>query len=290
MKTKILFFLLPIFLFAQKQKIQLLDNVTKKPLQFVQLLYNNESLFSDKNGNVFIDFNSDKIEVLDGNYKPNLIEISTNTESIELQNTVTELEEMVISKKPRTIINPQKKKLFDYFPVQSNGVMLNEIIFNKEYQNKYLRKIHFKSLPESYVSSIDGYSSEDFKKIKNATQILRINIYDSEKNLVFNSRTFEFISKNKFFFEIDIEDDILITDKPIFVEIQVIGAVDNTGYFIDNKIKMSIRPEQARNAPKEYDVKIWYKRRNSKFEYLDYNKNNKYKSYINFGFEFEDVD
>ncbi|WP_158611977.1 hypothetical protein [Paenimyroides tangerinum] len=53
---------------------------------------------------------------------------------------------------------------------------------------------------------------------------------------------------------------------------------------------MSIRPEQARNAPKEYDVKIWYKRRNSKFEYLDYNKNNKYKSYINFGFEFEDVD
>ena len=168
--------------------------------------------------------------------------------------------------------------------------MLNEIIFNKEYQNKYLRKIHFKSLPESYVSSIDGYSSEDFKKIKNATQILRINIYDSEKNLVFNSRTFEFISKNKFFFEIDIEDDILITDKPIFVEIQVIGAVDNTGYFIDNKIKMSIRPEQARNAPKEYDVKIWYKRRNSKFEYLDYNKNNKYKSYINFGFEFEDVD
>ncbi|RRJ88049.1 hypothetical protein EG240_14320 [Paenimyroides tangerinum] len=197
MRIKILFLLLPMFLFAQKQKIQLLDYQTKRPLQFVELLYNNESLFSDKNGNVFIDFNSDKIEVLDGNYKPNLIEISTNTESIELQNTVTELEEMVISKKPRTIINPQKKKLFDYFPVQSNGVMLNEIIFNKEYQNKYLRKIHFKSLPESYVSSIDGYSSEDFKKIKNATQILRINIYDSEKNLVFNSRNLSSINKSR---------------------------------------------------------------------------------------------
>lgn len=290
MKTKILFLLLPMFLFAQKQKIQLLDFQTKKPLQFVELLYNNESVFSDKNGNVFIDFKDNKIEILDGNYKPNLIEISANTESIELQKTVTELEEMVISKKPRTIINPQKKKLFKYFPIQSDNVILSEIVFKTEYRNKYLRKINFKNLPELYIKSIDRYSAEDFKRIKNATQILRINIFDSEKKLIFNSKTFEFISKNKKKFEIDIEDDILITDKPIFVEIQVLAAIDEMGYFIKKKIKMSIRPEQARNAPEEYDVKIWYKKRNSNFSFKDNNKMTSTESFINFGFEFEDVD
>ena len=115
MRIKILFLLLPMFLFAQQQKIQLLDFQTKKPLQFVDLLYNNESVFSVKNCNVFIDFNSDKIEVLDGNYKPNLIGISKDTEIIDLQNIITELEEMVISKKPRTIINPQKKSYLIIF-------------------------------------------------------------------------------------------------------------------------------------------------------------------------------
>jgi len=290
MRTKILFLLFPIFVFAQIQKIKLVDIETKEPLQFVELLYNNETLFSDKNGNFFIDFNSEKIEVLDGNYKPNLMEISATTKKIELQNTVTELEELVISKKPRTIINPQKKKLFAYFPIQSNGVILNEIIFNKEYQNKYLRKIFFKSLPEYYVSSIDGYTSEDFKKIKNATQILKVNIYDTDKKLIFKSKSMEFISKNKNFFEVDIEDDILLTDKPIFIEIQVLGAVDEMGYFIDKKIKMSIRPEQARNAPKEYEVKIWYKKRNSNSVLRENNQLTQTNSYINFGFELEDIE
>ncbi len=62
MKIKILFLLFPIIIFAQKQKIQLLDNVTKEPLQFVELLYNNKTIFSDKNGTIFIDFNENKIE------------------------------------------------------------------------------------------------------------------------------------------------------------------------------------------------------------------------------------
>ena len=43
--------------------------------------------------------------------------------------------------------------------------------------------------------------------------------------------------KNKKKIEIDIEDDILITDKPIFVEFQVLGAIDEMGYFIEKKIK-----------------------------------------------------
>ena len=169
----------------KKQKIQLLDNATKEPLQFVELLYNNKTIFSDKNGAIFIDFNDNKLEVLDGNYKPNVLEISANTSLIELQNTVTELQEMVISKKPRTIINPQSKGLWDHTYMGMDMVLLNEITFNKEYQSKYLRKVTFKSyrsIPANFDNSV---KNKDFKKSRkkqmNATKLLRLNVFNENK-------------------------------------------------------------------------------------------------------------
>lgn len=290
MKIKILFLLLPIFLFAQKQKIQLLDYQTKKPLQFVELLYNNESLFSDKNGNVFVDFKDNKMEVLDGNYKPNLIEISKDTETIELQNIVTELEELIISKKPRTIINPQKRDLFKLIQIRTENVTLSEIVFKPEYQNKYLRKISFKTLSEIFFKS-DVISAADKKKLKNGTFVLKINILDKNKKQIYTSNVFEYKQKKKTNFEVDILDDILITNEPIFIEIQLLGALDDLGLFLKEKnYTLSTRPEQAKRKPVEYDVNVWTKKRNSILDFRNENKPGDLNSYINFGFEFEDAE
>ena len=259
MKIKILFLLFPIFVFAQIQKIKLVDIETKEPLQFVELLYNNETLFSDKNGNFFIDFNSEKIEVLDGNYKPNLMEISATTKKIELQNTVTELEELVISKKPRTIINPQRKDLTKYYYINSEMCILSELIFKHKYQNTYLRKISFKTLSELFFTS-DFISGEEKKKYKNSIQILRLNVFDKDKNKIFTSDPLEFIPKKKSNFEVSIDEDILITNDPIFIEIQVLGSLDGSGSFLNKQNTVSIRPEQSKLKPNEYEVKVWYKK------------------------------
>ena len=294
MKIKILFLLFPIIIFAQKQKIQLLDIETKEPLQFVELLYNNKTIFSDKNGTIFIDFNENKIEILDGNYEPNVVEISTNTNIIELQNTVTELQEMVISKKPRTIINPQSKGLWDHTYIGMDMVLLNEITFNKEYQSKYLRKVTFKSyrsIPANFDTSV---KNKDFKKSRkkqmNATKLLRLNVFNENKEIIYNSTPIEYKSNEKQSFEIDVLEDILITDKPLYIEIQVIGYLDETGEFAN--YYSAIRPQQAKNAPKEYKVNLLYKKRTEKHPfYVDLLKQpNRQKFYINFGFEFEDVE
>lgn len=290
MKTKILFLIFPIFVFAQNQKIQLINKETKEPLQFVELLYNNETLFSDKNGNVFIDFNSDKIEVLDGNYKPNFIEITKDTETIELQNTVTELEELVINKKPRTIINPQKKNLWRFFQIRTENITLSEIVFKPEYQNKYLRKITFNTLSEYFFKS-EQISSTDKKRLKNGTFILRVNIFDKNKNQIYTSNVFEYKQKKKTNFEVVILDDILITNEPIFIEIQLLGALDDLGLFLKEKnYTLSTRPEQAKKMPVEYDVEVWIKKRNSSLDFRKENKPGDLNSYINFGFELEDID
>ena len=286
----ILFLCIPYLFFAQKQKVQLVDVNTKEPLPFVEVLYNNENLFSDKNGNVFIEFTNQNLEVLDGNYHPGLLEISSETKVVYLGNNVTQLEEMVISKKPRTIIKPQSKKIFDRIPIKSDYRIWNEIVFNPEYQNKYLRKISFKTVSELYDTKLEDISNKDIRKVRNATQVFRLNIFDKNKNLLYSSNLFEYLSKKKYNFEIDIEDDILITSESIFVEIQVIGAIADSGEFLDKNIKMSIRPQQVKLKPSEYNVILWSKPLAHKDIFVDENSLNSGKTYINFGFEFEDAD
>jgi len=290
MKIKILLLLLPIMVFSQKQKIQLLDKVTKEPLQFVELLYNNKSIFSDKNGAIFIDFNENKIEILDGNYEPNVVEIFANTNIIELENSVIQLQEMIISKKPITIINPQSKGLWDHTYIGMDMVLLNEITFNKEYQGKYLRKVTFKSYRSIPVNFDTSVKNKDFKKSRkkqmNATQLLRLNVFNENKEIIYSSIPIEYNTTQKHSFEIDILEDILITDKPVYIEIQVIGYLDETENY------SLIRPQQAKNAPKEYKVNLLYKKRtNNNSFYVDiFRQPYQQKFYINFGFEFEDVE
>lgn len=295
MKIKILFLLFPIIIFAQKQKIQLLDNATKEPLQFVELLYNNNSLFSDKNGNIFIDFNENKIEILDKNYSPNQIEITSETHIVYLQNNVTELEEMVITKKPRIIIKPQSKKIFDHFFIDSERIFLNEITFNTEFQNKYLRKLSFKSVSELYGNFNNELSQRDArnakKTVRNTTQLLRIIIYDKNMKILFSSKPFEYKTKGKEFFEVDIDDEILIVDNPIYLEIKVIGALNEEGVFLENVKNISLRPQQTKLPPKEYKVRLLVKEKNSNSKFRDLVKEKlMLESYINFGFEFEDLE
>ena len=294
MKIKILFLLLfPILTFAQKQKIQLVDKETKKALQFVELLYNNESFFSDKNGNIFIDFNDNKLEIKDGNYKCNLIEITPTTKVIELQTQITELDEMVISKKARIIIAPQNKKIRDYFYIGSDMIFLNEVVFNPEFQNKYLRKVSFKTVPSIPANFETSVKKKDFKENRNkqiqAIQLLRLNIFDQNKEVIYKSNPIEYITSEKQSFEIDIFEDILITDKAIFIEIQVIGFLDETGQFSD--YYSTIRPEQTKIVPNDYKLNLLSKKRGSEKEFLDPIKLNVIpEGYINFGFEFENLE
>jgi len=289
----VVIFFIPMFLFAQKQKIQLVDELTKQPLQFVEILYDGENLFSDKNGNVLLDYNVNNIEILDRNYLPNQIEITSETHIVYLQNNVTELEELVISKKPRTIIKPQSKKIFDHFFIDSERIYLNEITFNSEYKNKYLRKISFKSVSELYGNIGGNLSPKDAriakKTIKNTIQLLRINIFDDNKKILFRSRPFEYTTNGKEFFEIDVEEDVLIGEKPLFVEIQVIGALNADGVFLEDIKNISIRPQQTKLPPKEYRARLLVKEKNSNLDFRDLVKEKRLlESYINFGFEFED--
>ena len=127
------------------------------------------------------------------------------------------------------------------------------------------------------------------KDIRNTTQLFKVMIYDKNKNILYSSKPYEYITKNRSEFVIYINDtDIIITAEPIFIEIQVIGALNSKGEFINDNPNLSIRPKQTKLRREEYSSRVFKKRLDKENTYLEYSKDLRAPySYIDFSFELE---
>ena len=127
------------------------------------------------------------------------------------------------------------------------------------------------------------------KDIRNTTQLFKVMIYDKNKNILYSSKPYEYITKNRSEFVIYINDtDIIITAEPIFIEIQVIGALNSKGEFINDNPNLSIRPKQTKLRREEYSSRVFKKILDKENTYLEYSKDLKAPySYIDFSFELE---
>lgn len=295
MRFLITFLILPFFVFAQNKKITFKDTETNSPIPFIEIQYKDKLFFSDKNGNVIIDFDNSNntIYVYDLRFIPNVIKIEPTTDAVFLESNVSDLNELLIDKKNITIIKPNTKKIKDFFFVSSELILFTEINFKPEYHNKYLRRLSFKSIPELYRKTSRFLSDDELKKvrkkIKNTTQLLRVNFYDFSKKKVYSSEPVEYKASKSHNFDVYVYDDFLITDKPFFVEIQVIGTLDEDGTFVVDLTNTSIRPQQTRVQNSAYHSRVLKKEEAENIKYIDVVKERSWpESFINFSFELED--
>src|SRR5690554_56244 len=295
MILRLLIFLCSFTLFSQPREIHLLNEDDLSPLPFVEVNVNGDIYFSDKNGLLKLSKtnHSQEILILDDNYSPNKVTIEDNATSILLQFNSTELEEIIISQKALTKIKYLNKKIYDQFFIAPDLRLFHEVTFNKSYEDKKLKSISFKTVPQIYSNDSKNTSFKEYKSkkkdIRNTTQLFKVIIYDKNKNILFSSKPYEYITKNRSEFVIYINDtDIIITAEPIFIEIQVIGALNSKGEFITDNPNLSIRPKQTKLRREEYSSRVFKKRLDKENTYLDYSKDLRAPySYIDFSFELE---
>ena len=295
MKLKYLLLLFPFAVFSQTREIHLLNKEDHSPLPFVEVSVDGEIYFSDKNGLLKLSKPnpSQEILILDDNYSPNKITIDDNASSILLQFNSTELEEIVISQKALTKIKYLNKKIYDQFFIASNLRLFHEVTFNKSYEDKKLKSISFKTVPQIYSNDSKNTSFKEYKSkkknIRNTTQLFKVMIYDKNKNILYSSKPYEYVTKDKSEFTISTNDtDIVITTEPIFIEIQVIGALNSKGEFITDGPNLSVRPKQTKLRREEYSSRVFKKILDKENTYLEYSKDLRAPySYIDFSFELE---
>lgn len=295
MILRLLIFLCSFTLFSQPREIHLLNEDDLSPLPFVEVNVNGDIYFSDKNGLLKLSKtnHSQEILILDDNYSPNKVTIEDNATSILLQFNSTELEEIIISQKALTKIKYLNKKIYDQFFIASDLRLFHEVTFNKSYEDKKLKSISFKTVPQIYSHSSRNMTFKEYKSkkkdIRNTTQLFKVMIYDKNKNILYSSKPYEYITKNRSEFVIYINDtDIIITAEPIFIEIQVIGALNSKGEFITDNPNLSIRPKQTKLRREEYSSRVFKKILDKENTYLDYSKDLRAPySYIDFSFELE---
>lgn len=295
MKLKYLLLLFPFAVFSQTREIHLLNEEDHSPLPFVEVSVDGKIYFSDKNGLLKLSKPnpSQEILILDDNYSPNKITIEDNGSSILLQFNSTELEEIIISQKALTKIKYLNKKIYDQFFIASDLRLFHEVTFNKSYEDKKLKSLSFKTVPQIYSNDSKNTSFKEYKSkkkdIRNTTQLFKVMIYDKNKNILYSSKPYEYITKNRSEFIIYINDtDIIITAEPIFIEIQVIGALNSKGEFINDNPNLSIRPKQTKLRREEYSSRVFKKILDKENTYLEYSKDLRAPySYIDFSFELE---
>lgn len=292
---RLLIFLCSFTLFSQPREIHLLNEDDLSPLPFVEVNVNGDIYFSDKNGLLKLSKtnHSQEILILDDNYSPNKVTIEDNATSILLQFNSTELEEIIISQKALTKIKYLNKKIYDQFFIAPDLRLFHEVTFNKSYEDKKLKSISFKTVPQIYSNDSKNTSFKEYKSkkkdIRNTTQLFKVMIYDKNKNILYSSKPYEYITKNRSEFVIYINDtDIIITAEPIFIEIQVIGALNSKGEFINDNPNLSIRRKQTKLRREEYSSRVFKKILDEENTYLEYSKDLKAPySYIDFSFELE---
>lgn len=227
MKHKVSFLFFTCFLFGQnQQKIVLWDELEAKPLiLFPIAVSDNKIKYSNERGEIAM-LSNDSIIVDDGFYNPIYLLASKVNDTLKLFRKTEQLEEILIKTFNNKYLNPFVGNSFKdqnnnvlTFPVGTKHEFVSLVEFNEKYIHANIVEIKARVL-------LDGIA----KKYK---PYFRINIYDENKNKIYNSTPFT-IDKNKVEITHVLEEDVTILNSKLYVGFEVIGLVSNKGDLIDS--------------------------------------------------------
>ncbi|MCA0133887.1 hypothetical protein [Winogradskyella alexanderae] len=228
-KPLLLFLLIFYSAKVQAQRIILVDSITKAPLSFVAIEFEDSGFYSSISGEFDLKMViSDSLKIRLLGYKTKKYKTSTLKDTIFLQANSYQLDEVTLTRnqdKTKNIKFLKGAKSFGSWPLQPKSEIITSIKPSEEIKNHYVDKI---IIPFSKVIEKKELKN---KKIK---AYVRIHIYNSINNNIseslYSSPPKDVNSFTKDIVTFDISDEmILLNENGIFIGLELIG------YYLDSK-------------------------------------------------------
>ena len=256
MKKYIILIFNLFFLNSYSQNIIVIDSTNQKPIPFVNVYFSKgEGTFTNEKGifNLNNKF-SDTLQLSHISYDEIRILASNIKDTIIMSPNAVILKEIVISngKKISKFIDfPKKNSSYGSFPVISKSEIITLITPSTENINYIISNLEFKF--EKKKSSDNAV---------NAKTAIRVNIYNSEnkkiKTKIYSSNVFIIDVTKKDMVNIDLNENYIELEKNgLFIAIEVIGDIDDSGNILNNK--SLIRPILTSNKTDEYYSETYLK-------------------------------
>mgnify|MGYP000129653773 CR=1 FL=1 len=226
---------------AESQNVIVVDSITKLPLSFVAIEFNNTGFYSSINGEFDLKtVMTDSLNIKLLGYKTQRFKTTNVQDTIFLKSQSYKLDEIVLTgnqAETKGIKLLKGAKSFGSWPLQPKSEIITSVYPFDKTKNYYVNKI-----------SIRFSKVIEKKELKNTNvkAYVRIHIYDSDKNkLTEPLYSSEPIDVNSFIKDIAIfdvsEQALLLKESGIFIGLELIG------YYLDSKEQESensvIRPE-----------------------------------------------
>ena len=251
LSTIFLFFICKIS-FSQK-KITVLDSLTKEPIPFHTLKYNNEVMYSDKNGDVILPYfkDSDSLFFTSLNFYDKKVAINKIDDAVYLIPNETVLDELSINILEQPITINTKSKKDSSSPIKPKDEVLIQTVFNEDFYGYHIKKI-------STTINRDFITYNKNKATKDYEIYIRINFYNKDLKIIDSTEPIIFTQKKKNILEIDLMNKIEITSEPIYIALEFIGVVDKEGKFLNSEF-FYLRPLYFLNNLQEVKSQIYTK-------------------------------
>lgn len=196
------------------QTYSILDSITKSPLPFVSILFNNSGKYSDENGRFALsDSTIKEVTIKYIGYKDFIFKPTGKDEIILLKPKEIELAEVVIeSGSKKEIPFSKKSKNFSYFPLLETNELILQIIPDTDNSFRHIHSIKFSFDRNNTIS-----------KAIDPEAIIRVNVYDSKMNPVYSSSSIRLSPNKNEVISIDFKEDIFLPESGIHFGIEVIS-------------------------------------------------------------------
>ncbi|WP_034058520.1 peptidase associated/transthyretin-like domain-containing protein [Lacinutrix jangbogonensis] len=224
------------------QNIIVADSLTKKPLSFTVIKFNQNGFYTSQKGDFNINkIDTDSFEVSMLGYKKAIIKTTTVKDTLFLSNEINLLDEVVVSNNKTISKNLKLLKspnIFGSWVLQPKSEILAAIYPSNEIKNYYIDKIHI------------GFAKvKEKKELKdsNIKAYVRLHIYELENNKpsnsIYSSEPIDVNSFEKDEIVFDISNNLIkLEQNGIFVGLELIGYYSEKSIFTDFDANPIIRP------------------------------------------------
>src|SRR5690606_28678253 len=227
MKKILFFYFLSIWCLSYSQTFVVADSLTKEPLAFATVVLDEkEMLYSNEKGAFTVKNNFENVTVTYLGYNDFTSEVKLLKDTIFLRANPFALQEVIITNQDAILYKMgflKKAKLLYSLPIRPKTELVICITPNEKHINSYVETVEFP------LRKIKIYNETD-KLFKNATAVVRINIYTVKNKLpnqkVFSSETIKFIMSDKELITADISREMIqFPEEGLCFGIEMIGRI-----------------------------------------------------------------
>lgn len=246
------------------QKIVVVDSLTKNPVPFVAIKFNENGFYTSQKGDFNLNqIDSDFFEISLLGYKKAKLKTENVKDTIFLTEEINLLDEVVLSNKKaftKELKLSKSPKKFGSWVLQPKTEILTSIYPTEEIKNFYIEKIN-----------VEFAKVKEKKELKNSNikAYVRLNLYEIENNKpsnsIYSSEPIDVNSFEKDNITFDISNNFIsIKKEGVFIGLELIGYYTDEKIYTDsNPIVRPLLSEKGNNSYKsETFIRYIFKNKN----------------------------